>query len=196
VTEHYGQSSRAAVVERYRRNAAAFEALIAATPSTRWEDPSPCEGWTARDVVRHVVGLTADMLLERDVELTPSPPVDVDPLESFRAASSDLERVLADPSVASKRVNYLDAALSFDVAQHWWDLAKATGQDATMDPDFVATTWELLCGMTPEWWEWQRDTISAYGPPVTVPAGAPLQDRLLGLLGRDPHWTKDARADG
>lgn len=34
---------------------------------------------------------------------------------------------------------------------------------------------------------WQR-TKGWYGPVVAVPADAPLQDRVLGLLGRDPHW--------
>ena len=29
--------------------------------------------------------------------------------------------------------------------------------------------------------------IEVYGPEVAVPADAPLQDRLLGLLGRDPR---------
>ncbi|MDQ4020345.1 MAG: maleylpyruvate isomerase family mycothiol-dependent enzyme [Actinomycetota bacterium] len=33
----------------------AFAAKIAAVPDDRWASPSPCEGWTARDVVRHVI---------------------------------------------------------------------------------------------------------------------------------------------
>jgi uncharacterized protein (TIGR03083 family) len=28
---------------------------VSATPSDAWSLPSPCEGWTARDVVAHVV---------------------------------------------------------------------------------------------------------------------------------------------
>jgi hypothetical protein len=30
--------------------------------------------------------------------------------------------------------------------------------------------------------------VEVFGPEVTVPADAPLQDRLLGLIGRDPAW--------
>ena len=30
--------------------------------------------------------------------------------------------------------------------------------------------------------------IVVFGPEVKVPEDAPLQDRLLGLLGRDPAW--------
>ncbi|WP_406500279.1 maleylpyruvate isomerase N-terminal domain-containing protein [Streptomyces sp. NBC_00846] len=32
-----------------------FLARIAATPTTRWDASSPCAGWTARDVVAHVI---------------------------------------------------------------------------------------------------------------------------------------------
>ena len=41
--------------QRYARLADAFAAKIAAVPDDRWACPSPCEGWTARDVVRHVI---------------------------------------------------------------------------------------------------------------------------------------------
>src|SRR5688500_10919883 len=51
VSEEYGRSSRSTVAARYRGHADAFEALIAAVPPHRWDQPSPCEGWTARDVV-------------------------------------------------------------------------------------------------------------------------------------------------
>jgi len=33
--------------------------------------------------------------------------------------------------------------------------------------------------------------IVVYGPLVEVPDDAPVADRLLGLLGRDPYWTAD-----
>ncbi len=31
--------------------------------------------------------------------------------------------------------------------------------------------------------------VEVYRPEVKVPQDAPLQDRLLGLIGRDPNWT-------
>ena len=43
------------IADRYRRLSDAFAATIAAVPDDRWSSPSPCEDWTARDVVGHVV---------------------------------------------------------------------------------------------------------------------------------------------
>ena len=40
--------------ERYDRLSQAFAAKIDAVPADKWDAPSPCEGWTARDVVKHV----------------------------------------------------------------------------------------------------------------------------------------------
>jgi hypothetical protein len=40
---------------RYRSVAAGFTRRVEGVPQTGWSDPAPCEGWVARDVVRHVV---------------------------------------------------------------------------------------------------------------------------------------------
>jgi len=39
--------------------------------------------------------------------------------------------------------------------------------------------------LSPHAEEWRA--IGVFGPAVNVPADAPLQDRLLGLTGRDPY---------
>src|ERR671916_324336 len=43
------------IADRYDRLAADFASTIAAVPDDAWSSPSPCEGWTARDVVAHLV---------------------------------------------------------------------------------------------------------------------------------------------
>jgi uncharacterized protein (TIGR03083 family) len=40
---------------RFERVARAFLARIEAVPADRWTSPSPCPGWTAREVVAHVI---------------------------------------------------------------------------------------------------------------------------------------------
>jgi uncharacterized protein (TIGR03086 family) len=62
-----------------------------------------------------------------------------------------------------------------------WDLAGFIGADTTMAPDLVQGLWEEI---SPDAEEWRK--LGVYGPKVDVPDDAPLQDRLLGLTGRQP----------
>jgi uncharacterized protein (TIGR03086 family) len=61
------------------------------------------------------------------------------------------------------------------------DLARALGVDATLPPDLVEGLWEEVSPNAEEW-----RSLGVFGPAVVVPDDAPLQDRLLGLTGRDP----------
>lgn len=182
------RSTVSEVVKVYRRRAEAFEALIARVTPDAWARPSPCEGWLARDVVAHVVGYTTHVLRETaGIEPTEAPSVDDDPVAAFRAIRDDVLRVLGDTATTDDVVRYFDAAVSFDLPQHGWDLAKATGQDATIDPADVQALWDALSPMRRSWWKWQIDN-GHYAPKIPVPDDAPLQDRVLGLIGRDPNW--------
>jgi uncharacterized protein (TIGR03086 family) len=179
------------IADRYRELADAFQDKVVRVAPERWTAPSPCEGWDARDVVRHVVDVHGMMLGPLDRQLSPAPSVDEDVGAAFAAARADVEAVLDDPAAAGTeydgalgrtRVDQtIDRFLGFDLVVHGWDLARATGQDETIAPGRVAETWAMAEGL--------GDNIrraGVCGPAVAVPEDAPLQDRLLGLLGRDP----------
>jgi uncharacterized protein (TIGR03086 family) len=175
------------LADTYRRRADAFAALVGGTPPERWSSPSPCEGWSARDVVAHVVDFSAQVLREKaGVREVPAFADFPEPAGAFRATRALVEGVLDDPATPPKVAGHLHWSLSFDLPQHGWDLAVATGQDPTMDPDEVELLWGSVNG-DPRNWEWQRAN-GWYGTPVPVPEDAPLQDRVLGLLGRNPAW--------
>jgi uncharacterized protein (TIGR03086 family) len=177
-----------AIADRYRTLADAFEAKIEGVSPDDWSNQSPCEKWTARDLVSHVVDVHGMMLrpLSRSLRAGPS-----DPLGAFRSARVDVEEVLDDPALAgteydgqfgpTKVENTIDQFLGFDLVVHGWDLARATGQDTTIEPAEVDRVWEAAAGFG----ESMR-TYGVTGPEVAVPDDAPKQDRLLGLLGRDP----------
>ena len=77
----------------------------------------------------------------------------------------------------------VDRFYTADVFMHTWDLARATGQDDTLDADTCAV---MLAGMEP-----MDEVLRAsgqYGAKVPVPADAHVQDRLIGFIGRDPAW--------
>jgi uncharacterized protein (TIGR03086 family) len=66
-----------------------------------------------------------------------------------------------------------------DVFIHGWDLAKATSQDQSLDPELVTACAEVL--------EPQLSMLQGsgmFGTAVDVPADADPQTRLLASLGR------------
>ncbi len=93
-----------------------------------------------------------------------------DPAAAFSGIREVVEQVLDDPDTPPDLAKYLDLAVSIDLPQHGWDLAKATGQDPTMDPQEVELLWSSLAE-NPSVWDWQRDN-GWYAAPVAVPADA------------------------
>jgi uncharacterized protein (TIGR03086 family) len=192
------------VAARYRRRADRFEATVAAVRPDQWSQPSPCEKWSARDVVAHIIEMHAVMLRPLGRELSPAPSLDADPLGAFKAARADIEVILADPALAeaegdtpSGRLTvaaHVDRVVSADMVFHGWDLARATGQDDTMDVGEVEAAWAGISALPPELLEQFRTPgafgpgVEVFGPEVPVAEDAPLQDRLLGAIGRDPAW--------
>jgi uncharacterized protein (TIGR03086 family) len=193
------------IAERYRRHADAFERTIAGVRPDQWSCPSPCAAWTARDVVGHVVDMHGQMLVPVGRRLDPSVSVTDDPAAAFRAARTAVEAVLAEPELAATECrtpagpmsaeDHIDQVVSDDLVVHGWDLARASGQDGALHPDDVARLWAIGTAVPAELMERFRTPgafgpgIEVYGPEVPVDEAAPLQDRLLGFLGRDPAWT-------
>lgn len=180
------------VSQRYERLAATFAERVAAVPPDRWSSESPCEGWTARDVVGHVIDSHSMFLGLIDRSLPPSAPsVAADPVGAFAVARQEVQASLDDPVIANTEYDGafgptpfqqgVDLFLSFDLAVHGWDLAKAAGLPAHIDPDEVPRVravaesfGDALRG--PGW----------FGPEVELPADADDQAKLLAFLGRDP----------
>lgn len=183
-------------LEEWREVSAGFSARVDAVPAGRWDAPSPVAGWTARDVVRHLVEWFPGFLHAGSGErLDVWSSVDDDPAAAWHELERGVTALLDDPGRRSKVLSNrhigdvpLDTAVSrfftADVFMHTWDLARATGQEDHLDAERCA---RLLAGMEPI-----EDVMRAsgqYGPPVEVPADADPQTRLLGFIGRDPRWS-------
>ena len=179
--------------ERHAQLAGLFTERVRGT--REWDVPAPVPEWTARDVVRHLVEwLPAFLASGAQVDLPQGPPVDQDPAGAWQAHADAVQALLNDPGTADRKLTNphigslpLDAAIdqfyTSDVFMHTWDLARATGQDDRLDPEFCA---QLLGGMEPM--EEIIRSSGQYGPRVEVPADADVQARLLGFIGRDPYW--------
>ena len=188
-------------LQEFREIGGRFGALCSHARADVWDAPSPVEEWRARDVVRHLVEWFPDFLEHgAGVVLTPGPSADDDPAAAWQHLYDQVVALLEDPATADKVLSNphigdvpLPQAVSQfftgDVFQHTWDLARATDQDATLDPDRCAA---MLAGSEP--YEDAMRQSGQYGPRVEVPEDADAQSRLLGFIGRDPGWTPDSSA--
>lgn len=184
-----------AIAARYRRRADVFQRLAESVRDDQWDNPSPCAGWRARDVVRHIVDMHGVLLGSAGRTLSEAPSVDDDPAAAFVAARADLTAVLADPVVARKEFDAphvgrttveqsIDQVVSADLPLHAWDLARATGQEYSIDPGEIELAFQATRSMPEE----VLRLPYVFGQEVPVPADAPAEARLLGFLGRDPNW--------
>ncbi|EON25190.1 MULTISPECIES: TIGR03086 family metal-binding protein [Nocardioides] len=176
--------------ERHRAVAGAFGDRVAATRD--WEAPAPVAGWTARDVVDHLVGWFPGFLAAGGFGLPPGPAVADDPVAAWQHQAGAVQELLeargeepfTHPRAGTHRLaDAVDRFYTADVFMHTWDLARATGQQPGLDEDFATA---LLEGMRPI--EELLRSSGQYGDAVPVAPDAPVADRLMGFIGRDPAW--------
>ena len=177
----------------------AIRAVAGNVRGDQWDAQSPCTEWTARDVVNHVVGGSSMLaaLFEGKTWAeasggSASIPEGGDPLAALDAAAGAAKEAVAKPGAMEQEVQFARgpmpgagfATMMFgDTLIHAWDLAKATGQDATLPADLVEACYAIMLprkGQMPQ---------PAFAPEVEVSEDADTQSKLLGMLGRDPGWT-------
>lgn len=178
------------VSERYAKLAGQMATRIAAVPADQWDAVTPCEGWTARDLLDHLIDGPTGMFDTAGVDpLPPGPDRAVDPVGAFTHVTGAVTAALEDPAIAGKTIDLpigpetfegiVSRFLSGDLVVHQWDLARATGQDETLDADEVRGMHEALLPMD--------DFLRApgiFGPKIEPPEGADDQTKLLCFLGR------------
>lgn len=170
-------------------------AFVAGVAPHRWDGTTPCDGWSVRELLNHVVtgnwwvhelvgGRTIAEVgdrYDRDV-------LGDDPLAAYDESARAAEAAFATPDAMDR-----PCAVSYgpvpgriycghrliDVLVHGWDLASATGQDATLPHDLVEA---CLAVVEPE--HEALAASGAFGTEVAVPPDAGAQVRLLALLGR------------
>ncbi|MGE0307754.1 MAG: TIGR03086 family metal-binding protein [Acidimicrobiia bacterium] len=174
------------------RAVALFESRVAAAASDAWSQASPCEGWSARDVVAHVVAnlralrATAD---GADFFSAFGQPVDGNVLDAWRAERdgvSDTLGTLIERSTETILVggNHVPPfvvvdGLMRDLVIHSWDLARAVGGDERLPDELISAATEAMKMVTDE-----ARGPGLYGYPVAVADGADAQAKLLASSGR------------
>ena len=179
--------------EEHRAVAGVFTERVRGTPAGAWDNPSPCAGWRARDVVGQLVEwFPAFLSSGAGVRLPKGPSVDEDPVGAWLVHSDGVQALLDDPATPTRVLKdrhvgdltldrAVDAFYTGDVFLHTWDLARATGQDERLDPDRCARMLEAMLPM-----DEALRASGHYGPRVEVPDDADVQTRLLAFIGRSP----------
>jgi uncharacterized protein (TIGR03086 family) len=183
------ETTMSETAERYRRLFGAFADKVAQVSPEQWDAPSPCDGWTARDVVSHIVDVHG--LFERIVGRPFEQQVTVadDPLGALREAGAIVQADLDDPARADAEfegvfgrqtfASAIDRFLCFDLAVHGWDLARSVGLDERIDPDEITRVRAAAEAFGPS-----LHSPNVCAPEVDVADDADDQTKLLAMLGR------------
>ena len=189
------------VVAMHRRALERTRRVVNEVRGDRWEDPTPCSEWSVRDVTNHLAAeclWVPEMLAGKTVqEVGDRFEGDVlgdDPAPAFAAASSNALRALRelDDLEQTVHLSFGDVPaeiyvwqLFTDALVHGWDIARGAQVPLQLDPELCGPALDANRPMITE----DVRKIGIIGPEVEVDDDAPVCDRLLGFLGRDPSWT-------
>jgi uncharacterized protein (TIGR03086 family) len=191
------QSSESGEVDvRYGLVVAGFLTRVHGVSSDGWQRPSPCKGWTVRDVIAHVLVVHRRVLVRLHGGLLPSiEPPPARPGEhlasDIRDAAAAVTDALWEPGCASRQVDSIIGQITFgqlvgtllcaDVLLHTWDVARATGQDERLDPHAVSAAMRFLGPRDAD-----LRVPEEFGPRIDPPPGCDEQAALIAFAGRGP----------
>ena len=126
--------------EQYEAASHPLTAVIDAMHQEGWDAPSPCEGWTARDVVRHVVETQREMLQGHGADLGALPDLGGDPAAGWRDHAKRVLAALTDEALVGRSYDGYFGPTTvgetfaqfyvWDMYVHRWDIARAGRYDA------------------------------------------------------------------
>ena len=175
----------------YETAASGFARVLEQCSEDDLSRASPCEGWTAREIVDHVTS-GPGYYAEAWGGQAPAVADDADRATRYRAGYHALADTCRQPDVLEQMVSsplgddkipagMMFSILTSDTLIHTWDLARAIGADAHLDQDLLQRTWD---GLIPIEDMVRRPEV--FGPPVEIDADAPMQDRAMAWFGRHP----------
>jgi uncharacterized protein (TIGR03086 family) len=174
---------------QYEAAARPLSAVLDAEPQDRRSAPAPCEGWTARDVLGHLIATQRDFLVGHGTDLGPAPDLQSDPAAAWRDHAKRVQEAMSDDELAEREYDghfgrttvgvNLVRFYGFDMLVHRWDVAQAVGADAGLTEEELDRIERGADGF--------GDALYLDGvcrPGVEAPADADRQARVLARLGR------------
>ncbi len=183
------------IAQLHRRALDDTRSVVARTDRGQWVDATPCDGWDVQTLLNHLVtgnlwaaALGSGQTIEEVADRLDGDVLGKDALAAYDASAKAAAATFETPGAldAPCAVSYGPVPGSvyaghrfIDVLVHGWDLATATGQDATLDPELVDAAHSILRD--------EADMVRAsgvFGEDILVPAGAGPQTQLLAFIGR------------
>jgi len=173
------------LVDMYDKTTAWTHGKIAGA-ADKLDSSSPCEEWKVRDLVNHC--LAGQAMFEAAAQGTPpaGPPsgmpediVGSDPAGEYEAARQKTLKAFRAEGGAETAGMMLGIGF-VDQLIHGWDIATATGQDATMPDGLAENAFGLINGMMDD----PEARGGVFKPRIDVPDDAPAQTKLLAYSGR------------
>ena len=184
------------IAQLHRRALDETERAVAGVADDQMGNATPCAGWDVRALLNHLVSgnlwaaeLGAGATIEEVGTRLDGDLLGDDALGAFDASAKLAAAAFEAPGALERpcAVSYGPVPGSvyaghrfIDVFVHGWDLATATGQDTTLDPELVEAAHELLVA--------EADLVRAsgmFGDDLSVPADASRQVRMLAFIGRE-----------
>ena len=183
------------LVRLYGKSSIEMERFIDGVRNEDLEKQSVDAEWSIRDLINHIVSETLWMpeLLSGKTILEVGDKYDGDVLgddfkKAYRDASKKANNALKKPGALEGEANvswgkipkteYVSQML-LDSVIHGWDVLKSSGQNDELDAELVKVIYDQVLPK-----EEELRGYGVFGEKVEVLEDAPLQDRLLGILGR------------
>ncbi len=178
----------------YTKAIYAMDAVVQRVPDSVWDQQSPCEKWSAKEVLGHFVRTTHSLTAAATGGTFPGDRSEADvagadPRATWAESRDALLSALDHPGAIYKNFNgpfgpgTIDSFLSIhgvDCLLHTWDIAKTAGIDAHLPVDLAVAAAAGLATF--------GDGIRGpglFGPAVEVDSDDPV-DRLVAFAGRNP----------
>jgi len=179
----------------FRRAAEGFGRHVHAITNSQWNDPTPDTEWDVRMLVNHV---TVEQLWAAPLmggasvgeigDRFDGDQLGDDPRAAWDAALAASLASFSAPGALTGTVDLSRGAtpreeycweMTTDALIHSWDLARGIGADDTLDAELVALIYERILPHVAE-----LEASGMFGKPIPVPDDAPLQTKLLAVVGR------------
>jgi uncharacterized protein (TIGR03086 family) len=172
---------------------------VALIPDSGLTRPTPCEGWTVADLLRHMnerhEAIARTVLPPRDGEGD-------DPREEFaRIAARCLDALERSgptvdiPGKGRAPTQWVLGVHVVDMLVHRWDLARALRTALIVPTGLAEIALQLARASTAPGSPLNEGPGAAYHLPLAENPAGPAMDNIVALLGRNPRWVPPVQGD-